>query len=114
MPSQTPPKYDYNYSVWHDPSGNNYEAQETRDGYDTKGFYYVTLPDGRNQRVTYYVNGDSGYVAEVTYEGEPQYPSYADESYRPAPAPSYKPAPTPGYKPAPAPSYNPTPTPGYY
>ena len=34
----------------------------------------MNLPDGRLQRVVYTVAGDGGYVAEVTYEGEPQYP----------------------------------------
>nr|XP_027225893.1 DNA-directed RNA polymerase II subunit rpb1-like [Penaeus vannamei] len=43
-------------------------------------------------KVTYTVNGDSGYVADVTYEGEAQYPQ---ATYGP-PQPSYKP-PTPSY-----------------
>ncbi|XP_045106750.1 cuticle protein 21-like [Portunus trituberculatus] len=89
-----PPRYDYNYAVVDDFSGNNYNAQEARNGYDTQGSYLVQLPDGRLQRVTYTVNGDSGFVADVTYEGEAQ---YAPQSYAPAhaPAPSYRPAPTP-------------------
>ncbi|XP_045106755.1 cuticle protein 19.8-like [Portunus trituberculatus] len=87
-----PPRYDYNYAVVDDYSGNNYNAQEARNGYDTQGSYYVQLADGRLQRVTYTVNGDSGFVADVTYEGEAQ---YAPQSYAPAPAPSYRPAPTP-------------------
>ncbi|XP_045106747.1 cuticle protein 19.8-like [Portunus trituberculatus] len=87
-----PPRYDYNYAVVDDNSGNNYNAQEARDGYDTQGSYYVQLPDGRLQRVTYTVNGDSGFVADVTYEGEAR---YVPQSYAPAPAPSYRPAPTP-------------------
>ncbi|XP_068238946.1 pro-resilin-like [Palaemon carinicauda] len=77
---QEPAKYDFNYAVKDDYSGNDFGHQEARDGYDTQGSYYVLLPDGRLQKVSYNVNGDSGFVAEVTYEGEPQYnpaPSYA-------------------------------------
>ncbi|MPC33241.1 Larval cuticle protein A3A [Portunus trituberculatus] len=92
MALKAPPRYNYNYAVVDDYSGNNYNAQEERDGYDTQGSYYVQLPDGRLQRVTYTVNGDSGFVADVTYEGEAQ---YAPQSYAPAPSPSYRPAPTP-------------------
>ena len=95
FPLQTPPRYDFNYAVNDNPSGNNYNAQETRDGYDTQGSYYVQLPDGRLQRVTYTVNGDSGFVADVAYEGEAR---YSEGSYAPAPAPSYRPAPTPSYQ----------------
>ncbi|KAK8392337.1 hypothetical protein O3P69_014584 [Scylla paramamosain] len=97
---EAPPKYDYNYAVKDEYSGNDFGAQEARDGYDTQGSYYVQLPDGRLQKVTYTVNGDSGFMAEVTYEGEAQYPQ---QSYAPAPAPSYGPAPAPSYKPAPTP-----------
>nr|XP_027230857.1 pro-resilin-like [Penaeus vannamei] len=67
---EEPAKYDFNYAVKDDYSGNDFGHQEARDGYDTQGSYYVLLPDGRLQRVTYTVNGDSGYVAEVSYEGE--------------------------------------------
>ncbi|XP_053650920.1 pro-resilin-like [Cherax quadricarinatus] len=86
----TPPQYNAQYAVKDD--GNDFGHQESRDNYDTKGTYYVQLPDGRLQKVIYYVNGDSGYVAEVSYEGEAQYPAYQ-------PAPAYKPA--PAYQPAP-------------
>ncbi|XP_042890252.1 pro-resilin-like [Penaeus japonicus] len=67
-----PAKYDFNYAVKDDYSGNDFGHQEARDGYDTQGSYYVQLPDGRLQKVTYTVNGDSGYVAEVSYDGEAQ------------------------------------------
>ncbi|XP_063887858.1 pro-resilin-like [Scylla paramamosain] len=67
-------KYDFNYAVKDEYSGNDFGHQESRDGDHTQGSYYVQLPDGRLQRVTYYVDGDSGYIAEVTYEGEAHYP----------------------------------------
>ncbi|XP_050720253.1 cuticle protein 19-like isoform X15 [Eriocheir sinensis] len=96
---EAPPKYDFNYAVKDEYSSNDFGAQEARDGYNTQGSYYVLLPDGRLQRVSYTVSGDSGFVADVTYEGEAQYPQ---QSYG-APAPSYgKPAPSYG---TPAPSY---------
>ncbi|XP_063591443.1 pro-resilin-like [Penaeus indicus] len=83
-PSSGPAKYDFNYAVNDPPSGNDFGHQEARDGPNTQGSYFVLLPDGRLQRVTYTVNGDSGYVAEVTYEGEAQYPS-TQRPYTPVP-----------------------------
>ncbi|XP_069972536.1 pro-resilin-like [Penaeus vannamei] len=67
-------KYDFNWNVNHDDSGNDFGHQEARDGDHTQGSYYVQLPDGRLQTVKYFVDGDSGYVAEVNYEGEARYP----------------------------------------
>ncbi|KAK8392362.1 hypothetical protein O3P69_014608 [Scylla paramamosain] len=104
-----PPQYSSNYAVKDDYSGNDFAATETRDGYNTQGSYQVLLPDGRLQTVTYYVDGDSGFVAEVSYEGEAQYP----ETYGHAPAPSYGHAPAPSYGHAPAPSYGHSPAPSY-
>ncbi|XP_063591644.1 cuticle protein 7-like [Penaeus indicus] len=83
-PAYAPAKYDFNYAVNDPPSGNDFGHQESRDGDLTQGSYYVLLPDGRLQRVTYNVNGDSGYLAEVTYEGEAQYPTQ-QRAYTPAP-----------------------------
>ncbi|XP_037805099.1 cuticle protein 8-like [Penaeus monodon] len=84
------PKYNYNYGVADSYSGANFAASESRDGYKTEGSYTVDLPDGRKQIVKYVDNGD-GLVAEVTYEGEAQYPEYKP-TYKPAPyhaAPKY-------------------------
>ncbi len=93
----------YQYAVKDDYSGVDFSQNENRDGYATSGSYSVALPDGRIQTVTYTVtDGESGYVADVSYQGEAQYPKY-----EPKPAPAYKPAPAP-YKPAPAP-YKPAP-----
>ena len=76
--------------VLDDYSQNNYGLTETRDGYITQGEYFVNLPDGRLQKVkhstdrtwaeswwcqvTYTVDGDAGYVADIVYTGEAQYP----------------------------------------
>merc|ERR1712004_827149 len=84
-----PAVYQYGYAVADDYSGASFAANENRDGYATAGEYRVALPDGRTQIVTYSV-GDaySGYVADVTYEGEAHYPEY-----KPAHPAPYKPAP---------------------
>ncbi|XP_037801930.1 pro-resilin-like [Penaeus monodon] len=75
-----PAKYDFDWAVKHDYSGNHFGHHESRDGDYTQGSYYVQLPDTRLQTVKYYVDGDSGYVAEVEYEGEAQHPE--SEEYR--------------------------------
>ncbi|XP_050729806.1 pro-resilin-like [Eriocheir sinensis] len=87
-------KYEFEWSVKDDSSGNDFGQQEARDGDNTRGSYYVQLPDGRLQKVQYFVDGDSGYQAEVNYEGEARYPdsrsreSQSRESYGP-PRPTY-------------------------
>merc|ERR1711890_188093 len=75
-PSYSAPAYQYDYAVKDDYSGVNFGQNEARDGYNTQGSYYVALPDGRTQKVTYTVNGDEGHVAEVTYEGHATYPDH--------------------------------------
>ncbi|XP_068217551.1 cuticle protein 7-like [Palaemon carinicauda] len=85
-----PAQYNFNYAVKDDYSGNDFGHQEGRNGYDTQGSYYVQLPDGRLQKVDYGVNGDSGYLAEVSYQGEAQYPQYQPtQGYQPAPKVGY-------------------------
>jgi len=75
--------YTYQYAVKDDYSGNDFGAQEARERELTNGQYNVLLPDGRLQTVTYTVNGGDGYVADVQYAGEAQYPVAV------APAPTY-------------------------
>ncbi|XP_069956315.1 cuticle protein 8-like [Cherax quadricarinatus] len=111
-----PPKYDFNWAVNDQYSGNDFGHQESRDGYDTQGSYYVLLPDGRRQNVAYNVNGDSGFIAEVTYEGEAQYQAPQPTYGAPSPQPIYRaPTPQPTYSaPTPQPTYSaPTPQPTY-
>merc|ERR1712018_930297 len=79
-----PANYNYEWTVKDDYSNNNYGQAETRNGDNTSGSYYVLLPDGRTQTVTYSVDGYGGYVADVTYSGEAKYPE----------TPKYKPAPS--------------------
>eukprot|EP00095_Tigriopus_kingsejongensis_P011186 maker-scaffold1672_size31643-snap-gene-0.7 protein:Tk11186 transcript:maker-scaffold1672_size31643-snap-gene-0.7-mRNA-1 annotation:"bcs-1 protein" len=84
-----PAQYQYAYAVKDEYSQLDFNANEEREGYATSGSYQVLLPDGRTQTVTYSVNGDSGYVADVQYAGEAKY-----EPYQPKPAHKY-PLPTP-------------------
>merc|ERR1719394_2110827 len=79
--ADVPALYTWEYAVKDDYSSNDFGAKESRDGYLTNGKYYVALPDGRLQTVTYTVDGGNGYVPVVEYNGEAQYPD--------APAPSY-------------------------
>ena len=92
------PVYNYNYAVQDDYAGVDFNQEENRDGYATSGSYRVALPDGRIQTVTYTVaDAYSGLVADVSYEGEAQYP---EEKPSYAPKPAYAP-----YKPAYEPRY---------
>merc|ERR1712227_937903 len=74
--ADVPPAYNFAYAVADDYSGSTFGASETRDAY-------------------------GGYVADVSYSGEPVYPKYEPKPYKPAPHPApYHPAPAP-YHPAP-------------
>jgi hypothetical protein len=67
--------YTYNYAVADDYSHVAFNAAEANDGTGVvEGSYSVNLPDGRIQTVTYHANDLEGYVAEVSYSGEAQYP----------------------------------------
>lgn len=82
-PEYGPANYNYAYDVKDDYATLNFGQNEGRDGYATSGKYYVLLPDGRVQTVTYSVDGKSGYVADVQYSG-------TAKEYKPAPAPKYE------------------------
>ncbi|XP_050720279.1 pro-resilin-like [Eriocheir sinensis] len=85
-----PAQYNFNWAVKDDYSSNDFGHEETRNGYDTQGSYFVLLPDGRLQRVKYTVNGNSGFLPEISYEGEAQYPQQPTYS---RPQPTYQPQP---------------------
>ncbi|XP_068207161.1 putative per-hexamer repeat protein 5 [Palaemon carinicauda] len=61
--------YSFRYDVEDPYAGNYFGHHEERDGDYTAGAYHVLLPDGRRQKVSYTVNGDSGFVAQIEYEG---------------------------------------------
>merc|ERR1719233_468069 len=72
-----PSPYGYEYKVHDDKVYLDFGAEEEGDGKDNvHGFYHVQLPDGRLQKVTYTVSSDSGYIADVTYDGEAVHPVY--------------------------------------
>uniref|UniRef100_A0A0K2V198 Putative LOC100870303 [Apis florea] n=1 Tax=Lepeophtheirus salmonis TaxID=72036 RepID=A0A0K2V198_LEPSM len=77
QPSYTSPlrtdPYSYQYAVQDVESGNDFSAQESSDGQVVSGSYRVLLPDGRVKVVTYEVEGGSGFVSDVKYEGTPYY-----------------------------------------
>ncbi|KAK7068512.1 hypothetical protein SK128_014195 [Halocaridina rubra] len=62
------PRYEFGYEVKAPEYGNDFAHAENRDGDSTSGQYRVLLPDGRTQIVSYTVVGDSGYVAQVSYQ----------------------------------------------
>ncbi|KAK3869429.1 hypothetical protein Pcinc_025269 [Petrolisthes cinctipes] len=73
-------KYDFDWAVRDGPSRNDFGQQETRDNDNTQGSYRVQLPDGRLQTVTYFVDGGSGYIADVKYDGSASFESGSFES----------------------------------
>ncbi|XP_066966818.1 cuticle protein 19-like [Macrobrachium rosenbergii] len=97
--------FDFEFAVTDQYKGLDFAHDSQSDGNVVKGEYHVLLPDGRTQIVSYNADSDNGYQAEVTYEGEAQYPE--PQPYTPAPAysaPAPAPAPQPSYS-APAPTY---------
>nr|XP_027223277.1 cuticle protein 21-like [Penaeus vannamei] len=75
-----PAQYNFQWDVNDQNSGNFYGQQEQRDGDNTRGSYYVQLPDSRLMRVDYYSDA-SGFHPTVTFEGEAQYPSAPAQVY---------------------------------
>lgn len=99
--------YSYSWSVNDAGSGNQYGHREARaysksgssssgqDGgnyHSTEGEYYVKLPDGRLQTVTYFVDPYKGYQAKVIYKGVAKPYKYQPYiPYKPPPQqPTYK------------------------
>merc|ERR1719266_3017119 len=86
-PAEPPQPYSYQYGVQDEYSGTNFAANEKSDTKVVSGSYTVQLPDGRVQTVTYTADDYTGYVADVTYEGQAVFPEV--KPYKPPPAPKY-------------------------
>ena len=74
---QGPAEYGFEYQVQDPYTGSNFGHLEERDGYETKGSYFVDLPDGRRQTVTYTAD-QYGYHPIITYEGGASYEDSKD------------------------------------
>ncbi|CAB4059349.1 unnamed protein product [Lepeophtheirus salmonis] len=59
--------YKYGYDIRDDYHGTNFGASESSYGQGIRGEYHVHLPDGRIQTVSYYDDGNSGLIADVSY-----------------------------------------------
>ncbi|ROT62509.1 putative cuticle protein 7 [Penaeus vannamei] len=66
--------YGFDYAVNDQYTGTDFSQTESSDGNVVTGEYRVLLPDGRTQIVTYTADHENGFVADVRYEGEAQYP----------------------------------------
>lgn len=75
-----PKSYEFGYQVKDEYTGTNYNQKETSDGNQVRGEYRVALPDGRIQIVTYWADWQSGYHADVRYEGEAHYPDQSNKN----------------------------------
>jgi len=91
-----PQPFEYKYGVNDDYSKTSFDKVETQDNQGrVQGSYKVNLPDGRVQIVSY-ISDENGYQADVTYEGEPQYPPPPPGGYGPYQGPGAYPGPKPG------------------
>lgn len=80
--------FDFAYAVNDEYNGNIHSHNENSDGDVTRGEYSVVLPDGRIQLVKFTADKQTGYLAEVSYQGEASYPS-GPPSYSPPPSDQY-------------------------
>lgn len=64
--------YSFSYKVKDEEENLHFGHQESSDGKVVSGYYYVLLPDGRTQHVTYTADNVNGYVAKVEYSVDGQ------------------------------------------
>nr|XP_040581041.1 cuticle protein 19.8-like [Lepeophtheirus salmonis] len=83
-----PDNYAYSYAVLDEETSLDIAADELAENGAVSGSYKVVLPDGRIKTVTYTVEGDSRFVADVLFETTP-----APAADAPVPYPKYNPYP---------------------
>ena len=89
-----PQPFAYEYGVNDDYSKANFKKTETQDANGVvSGSFTIALPDGRIQTTTYTADHVNGFVAEVSYSGEPVYPPEPSGGYGHAAPVAFKPAP---------------------
>merc|ERR1711954_97058 len=72
---EVPQPYKYQYGVKDEYSNSNFAKTETQDDKgNVAGTFVIALPDGRIQTTKYTADPILGFIAEVTYEGEPVFP----------------------------------------
>lgn len=75
--------FDFQYAVNDQPSSNDFSHTANSNGDVTTGEYRVQMPDGRTQIVKYTADWKTGYHADVSYEGEAQFPQGPSGGGRP-------------------------------
>ncbi|CAB4059617.1 unnamed protein product [Lepeophtheirus salmonis] len=86
------PPYAFNYAVLDTESGSDFSAEEeSKDGAVT-GQYKILRADGKIMTVTYSVEGESGFVADIVTEDAPVAPAAPAYGAPPAPLPQYLPS----------------------
>merc|ERR1712117_702287 len=65
-----PAQYAYQWQVLDKEFNNDFGQEETRSGDKVQGSYYILLPDGRRQKVSYTVDGQSGFQADLEFVGD--------------------------------------------
>merc|ERR1711955_89260 len=79
---EVPRPYKYQYGVKDDYSSSNFAKTETQDDKgNVAGTFVIALPDGRIQTTKYTADPILGFIAELTYQGEPVYPPPPAEGY---------------------------------
>ncbi|XP_064111270.1 uncharacterized protein LOC135218750 [Macrobrachium nipponense] len=72
--------YSFMYTVKDPDSHSEFGHQETKDSFDTKGHYFVHLPTGSHQYVSYYVSANHE-TAPIVHIQHPGYTGYSHEMF---------------------------------